>query len=142
MRLSDVLMEAHQTNQEIPVLLFQEPNLDVETAYSVQKAYVEQRLATDRIAGFKAGAGSEAVQKKFGLDAPAAGVLLASGMKAGSPVAKVSEFKRLIIETEIGQLVGKPVTGPPKGVSELQGYIRGVMPAIELPDLDSQIWRK
>ena len=135
MNLSDILIRAFQTNQEIPVLSAQYPDLDVEMAYSVQKTYVEQRLKKDQIAGYKVGATSEALQKKFGLDAPAAAVLLASGMKTGSPVIKISEFKRLVIETEIGFLVGKPITARLENVSELQECIRGVLPAIELPDL-------
>ena len=120
MNLSDILIRAFQTNQEIPVLSAQYPDLDVEMAYSVQKTYVEQRLKKDRIAGYKVGATSEALQKKFGLDAPAAAVLLASGMKTGSPVIKISEFKRLVIETEIGFLVGKPITARLENVSELE----------------------
>jgi 2-keto-4-pentenoate hydratase len=133
--MSDVLIRAYQTNQEIPVLSTQYPDLDVKTAYSVQKAYVEQRLKEDQIVGYKVGITSEALQKRFGFDAPAAGVLLASGMKSGSPVIEISEFKRLVIETEIGFLVGKPITGRLENVSEFQECIQGVLPAIELPDL-------
>ena len=135
MKLSNVLMKAYEANQGIPNPSIEEPNLDVATAYAVQKGYVEQRLAKDEIGGFKAGASSEAVQKRFGLDAPAFGVLYASGKKTGSPVIELSAFKRLIIETEIGFLVGKSVTEPPKDIRALQQCIQGVMPAIELPDL-------
>lgn len=135
MNLSDILIRAYQTKQEIPVLSAKYPDLDTETAYSVQKAYVEQRLKEDKIAGYKVGATSEALQKRFGLDAPVAGVLLASGMKTGSPVIEISEFKRLVIETELGFLVGKPITALLENVSALQECIRGVLPAIELPDL-------
>jgi len=135
MNLSDLLIKAYRTNQEIPVLSAKYPDLDFETAYSVQKSYVEQRLKEDEVAGYKAGATSEAAQKSFGFDGPAAAVLLASGMKRGSPVIEISQFHRLAMETEIGFLVGKAITGFFENVSELQEYIRGVLPAIELPDL-------
>ena len=132
--LADILMKAHKTDQKIPVLTTQKPNLDVKTAYRVQKAYVDQRLAQDQIAGFKAGFCTEAAQKKFGLNAPAAGVLFASGKKMGFPLIEKSAFKNLLVETEMGFLMGKSITQPLKDISELNEYIRGVMPVIELPD--------
>ena len=132
--LADILMKAHKADQKIPVLSAQKPNLDVQTAYRVQKAYVEKRLAKDQIAGFKAGFCTEVAQKQFGLRAPAAGVLFASGKKVGFPLIEKSAFKNLLIETEIGFLMGKSITQPLKDVSELYEYIQAVMPAIELPD--------
>ncbi|NIS63067.1 MAG: 4-oxalocrotonate decarboxylase [Proteobacteria bacterium] len=132
--LADILMKAHEANQKIPVLSTQKPNLDVQTAYRVQKAYVKQRLARDQIGGFKAGFCTEAAQKQYGLNAPAAGVLFASGKKMGSPIIEKAAFKNLLVETEIGFLVGKSITQPLKDISELYGNIQAVLPAIELPD--------
>ena len=132
--LADILMKAHKADQKIPVLSTQKPNLDVQTAYHVQKAYVDQRLSQDQIAGFKAGFSTGAAQKKYGLNAPAAGVLFASGKKMGLPLIEKSAFKNLIVETEIGFLMGKSITQPLKDISELYEYIQAVMPVIELPD--------
>ena len=133
--LADILIKAHKADQKIPVLSAQSPDLDVQTAYRVQKAYVNQRLAQDQIAGFKAGLTTEAAQKQFGLNAPVAGVLFASGKKKGFPLIEKSSFKNLIIETEIGFLMGKSITQPLKDISELSEYIQAVMPVIELPDV-------
>ena len=132
--LADILMKAHKADQKIPVLSTQKPNLDVQTAYRVQKVYVDQRLAQDQIAGFKAGFCTEAAQKKYGLTDPAAGVLFASGKKMGFPLIEKSAFKNLIVETEFGFLMGKSITQPLKDISELYEYIQAVMPVIELPD--------
>lgn len=132
--LADILMKAHKANQKIPVVSIHNPNLDVNSAYRVQKAYVEQRLSQDQIAGFKAGVCTKATQKNFGLNAPAAGVLFASGKNTGSPIIERSAFKTLLIETEIGFMVTKAITQPLKDVAELYEYIQTVMPVIELPD--------
>ena len=95
---------------------------------------MDQRLAQDQIAGFKAGFCSEAAQKSFGLNAPAAGVLFASGKKMGFPLIERSAFKNLLVETEIGFLMGKSIAQPLKDISELYGNIQAVMPVMELPD--------
>jgi 2-keto-4-pentenoate hydratase len=135
MELSEMLIKAYESNREMPLVSARVPELDVETAYAIQKAYVGQRLVKDRIVGFKAGATSEAVQKRFGLQAPAAAVLMASGMKKGSPVIEISQFKRLVIETEVGFSMARAVPRPINDVSQLREFVREVMPAIELPDL-------
>ena len=132
---ADLLIKAQKENELIPVLSDQYPELDVETAYRVQKAYVLRRLADDQIAGFKAGLTSEESQKKFGVTFPISGVLFASGRKLNSPIIDKSMFKMLMIETEIGFVVGKPITHPLKEVSELRSSIKAVMPVIELPDI-------
>jgi len=132
---ADMLIESHKTGGRIPVISKHHPGIDVKTAYRIQKAYVEKRLAKEKIAGFKAGLTSEAGQKKFGVDAPLAGVLFHSGKKTESQVIKQSAFNLLRIETEIGFVTGKPITRPVEDISHLRDYVRAVMPAIELPDL-------
>ncbi len=133
--LSDLLMKAQKEDLLIPLLSDQYPELDVETAYRVQKAYVLRRLADDQIAGFKAGLTSSEIQKKFGVTFPVSGVLFASGKKLNSPIIDKSMFNVPMIETEIGFLVGKPIKHPLKDVSELRSSIKAVMPVIELPDI-------
>ena len=48
--LADLLIKTQKENQLIPVLSDQYPELDVETAYLVQRAYVKRRLSDDQIA--------------------------------------------------------------------------------------------
>ena len=132
---ADILLKAHNEGQRIPVLSAQYPKMDVKTAYGVQKAYVEKRLVKEKILGFKAGLTSEAGQKKFGVDAPLAGVLFDSMKLAGDATVDKSMFNDLRIETEIGFVIGKSITQPLKDVTVLQDSIRAVMPVIELPDL-------
>ena len=134
-KLADILIGAQRENQLIPVLSDQYPELEIETAYRVQKAYVHRMLAEDKIAGFKAGLTSAEIQKKFGVTFPVSGVLFASGKKLNSPIIDKSMFNLPMIETEIGFLVRKPIKHPLKDDSELRSSIKAVMPVIELPDI-------
>ena len=133
--LADLLSAADATDQAIPVLSARAPDLDVAAAYRVQRAYVRRRLADDQIAGFKAGLTSQASQRRFGVTSPAAGVLLASGRRRTAAEIKASRFHLLMIETEIGFVVGERIAEPLEDVSALRERLRGVVPAIELPDL-------
>ena len=132
---ADVLIKAHEEGQKIPVLSLQHPEMDVKMAYDVQKAYVKKRLTSEKIAGFKAGLTSEGGQKKFGVDAPLAGVLFESGKLAGEVTVDKALFNQLMLEVEIGFVLGKAITQPLKDVAELQESVQAVMPVIELPDL-------
>jgi len=134
-QLTDILIKAHNENQKIPVLSIQYPGLDVKIAYMVQSAYVKQRLAGDSIAGFKAGLTAEASWKQFGVEGPVAGVLFASGKKNSNCVIDKTAFKTLMMETEIGFVIGKSISHPLKDTAELRDYTWEVVPVIELPEL-------
>ena len=133
--MAKTLLQAADQNKPIPLISLRSPNVDVDTAYAVQKAYVTRRLMVDRFAGFKAGLTSVAGQKRFGVDAPLAGVLFESGRLTGSPTIDARTFGKLMVETEIGFVIGKTISRPVKDVKTLQGYVHSVMPVIELPDL-------
>lgn len=133
--MADSLIKADAEKQQIPVLSQANPDLDVKTAYDVQKIYVRWRLTKDRVAGFKAGLTTEGGQKSFGVTSPLTGVLYDAGRLGGSPVVDGKAFRRLGIETEIGFVIGQPIHRPLRDVQELQQMVSAVMPAIELPDL-------
>jgi 2-keto-4-pentenoate hydratase len=133
--LAEILIKAHNENQKIPVLSIQYPELDVETAYMVQNAYVEQRLTKDSIAGFKGGLTTEVSWKRFGLNGPAAGVLFASGKRNSNSIIDKTTFKTLMMEIEIGFVIGKTISHPLKDTAELKDHTWEVVPVIELPEL-------
>lgn len=140
--LTEILTKADKQNQPIPIISDRYPEFDIETAYKVQKVYVQKRLLNDKIAGFKAGLTSEEIQRKFGVEFSVAGVLFESGKKTDKAVIKTSDFKALMIETEIGFIVGKPITHQIKDVPELRDHIKAIIPVIELPDLGYENLKK
>jgi 2-keto-4-pentenoate hydratase len=134
-QLADILINAHMEGGRIPVLSIQYPELNVKTAYMVQKAYVKQRLTKDSIAGFKAGLTAEVSWKRFGLNGPVAGVLFAAGKRKANSIIDKTAFKTLMMEIEIGFVIGKSISHPLKDTAELKDHTWEVVPVIELPEL-------
>ncbi len=134
-KLAEILLKAEAANKLIPILSTQTTNMDVNKAYRIQKAYVETRLKTDTLAGFKAGLTSKGAQQRFGVNSPAAGALFESGKLTGKSIIDSSKFHRLMLETEIGFVVGVVLTKPVSDIAALKKSIKAVMPVIELPDL-------
>ncbi len=132
--LAEPLLDAWRARQPFPLTSAAVPGLDLQTAYRVQKIYVQQRLLEDRIAGFKAGLTSEAAQDRFGVRTPVAGVLFASGQLLDTSVVENSEYAQLLMETEIGFVVARPIHSTIASVAELEGHIQSVLPVIELPE--------
>ena len=132
---SDALVAAHQAGKPIPVLSIEEPGLDSETAYEIQRLYVAERLKNDGIGGFKGGLTSKETMAKFGVDSAVTGVLFESGAHEGHSAIKAADFRMPMIETEIGYVMGERIDSPVRTFAELIPKIKGVVPAIELPDL-------
>ncbi len=132
---SDALIAAHRAGRPIPVLSVDDPGIDSKTAYEIQKLYVAERLKSDGIGGFKGGLTSKATMEKFGVDSAVTGVLFESGRHEGHSVIKAASFRMPMIETEIGYVVGERIDSPVRNFAELTPRIKGVVPAIELPDL-------
>jgi len=129
------LLQAEVASKPIPVLTLSCPQMDETMAYGVQKAYVKEKLYTTQIAGFKGGLTSRASQERFGLTTPVAGVLLGSGRLSSPAVVDSSRFHHLMIETEIGYVVGHRLTRPLADVAALKACVSEMLPVIELPDL-------
>jgi 2-keto-4-pentenoate hydratase len=131
--MANSLIKAAAEKQPTPLVSESEPDLDPKTAYEVQKVYVQWRLAEDWVAGFKAGLTTENAQKMFGVNFPLTGILYDSGKLEGSPVVDRTALRALLIETEIGFLIGQSINQQLRSVQELEQKVSGVMPAIELP---------
>lgn len=133
--LADAIVNAQTHRTPLPALTQSYPDLSPETAYAVQKAVVESRLTSDAVAGYKIGLSGAEQQRTSGLNESAAGILLESGRRTGEPTILLSEFRKLLIETEIALVIGEPISQPLKTAEALPKLCRAVMPAIELPNL-------
>ncbi|VEN72514.1 2-hydroxypenta-2,4-dienoate hydratase [Candidatus Desulfarcum epimagneticum] len=130
-----ILLRAEAEGRPVPLLSARYSDMDLAMAYGVQKAYVQKKLAAEKTAGFKAGLTSRGGQKRFGVDAPVAGVLFESGKLTGRASVDPKAFKRLMMETEIGFFVAAPLKKPVSDAGALRAFIREAAPVIELPDL-------
>jgi 2-keto-4-pentenoate hydratase len=133
--LAEQLWQSHLHQQPIPLVSSTVPDLSVEQAYMVQRDYINKRLADDKPAGFKAGLTSKAGQNQFKVNQALAGILFDSGNLSGAESIQLSQFKRLMLETEIGFEIGSAITTSLDNQAQLKQSIKAVFPVIELPDL-------
>jgi 2-keto-4-pentenoate hydratase len=130
--LAELLIGAEAAGAPIPHVTRVDPDLDLDAAYRVQKLYVERRLDSDSIAGFKAGFTGRFGRLLFGLGEPVVGVLFASGR--GERVIDLAAYRRLIVETEIVFVAGARIDEPVADIAALRRRVRGVAPGIEMPE--------
>lgn len=134
-RLGAMLFQAHQQGEKIPLITQMQPTLSVERAYLVQKYFVKMRLQSENIAGFKAGLTSAPGQKRFKVTQPVMGVLFEGGVHEANTPIVLSDFKRLMLETEIGYKINATISEPIADIDSLKPLVSEVFPVIEIPDL-------
>ncbi|MFP8879468.1 MAG: hypothetical protein AAEJ52_23160 [Myxococcota bacterium] len=108
--------------------------LDVDIAYEIQRELVAQRLSSDEVAGFKAGATSAPAQRMLGLEAPFTGVLFANGRRENGVSIAATDFRGLVLETELCFRIGSAIARRVPDVKALREHIDACRPAIELAD--------
>jgi 2-keto-4-pentenoate hydratase len=138
--LAEKVLSAVRAGTPFPVLTEEEPSLDLESAYAVQKIYADRRLEGKNPDAFKAGLTTEATQRRFGASGPVAGVLFPEGRKnflpdEPEPEISLKNFGKLMLETEVALILGEPITEPLRDEAELRKKVAFLAPAIELPDL-------
>lgn len=103
-----------------------------------QRMFVHHRLKANSnvpISGFKAGLTSVAGQKKFNVSGPISGVLFASGKIDNGGTVSLADYRKLMLETEIGFVLGQDIDTPVKNIQQLKNKVSGILPVIEMPDL-------
>lgn len=142
-RLAAALLRAERERAPIPPLTAELPGMTAGEAYRVQRMVVEERLAGgERIAGYKVGLTSRAMQEQLGVDRPDYGPILSSMLLDGEgalvPAAGLIQPR---VEAEIAFLLREPL--PRSGVTALD-VVRaaaGVAAAIEVIDSRIEGWK-
>lgn len=111
-----------------------DPDLDLETAYAVQRLLVRARVERGaRPIGAKLGLTSRAKQEQMNVSSPLYGRLTSDMLwPAGVPIGQ-GPFIRPRIEPEIGFLIGEPIPAPASALSVLAATT-AVFAAIEIID--------
>ncbi|HKQ33186.1 MAG TPA: hypothetical protein VJV40_08275, partial [Thermodesulfobacteriota bacterium] len=128
------MFEAEREKEPIPLLTESYPGLTLEQAYEIQSEYVILKLGGDKIAGYKAGLTSKGAQAKFGVSTPVSGVLFSSGKYAGHASIDGSKYRSPVIETELGYVVGKPISVKIMDAALLMEHIGAILPVVEIPE--------
>jgi 2-oxo-3-hexenedioate decarboxylase len=130
-----LLEEAERDARTIPQLSERFPELDLATAYEVQRLVHERRIhAGERMIGFKLGLTSRAKQLAMGVDQPLWG-RLTTGLV--HPENEPLDSETLIhprAEPELAFVLGEDVDGAAATVASVLAATRGVLPALEVLD--------
>ena len=110
-------------------------SFDSPTEAHYQKQFLQVNNAHQSIIGYKAGLTSKAGQSKFNVNEPIAGVLFEKGLSHHREVYLLNQHSRLMLETEIGFILSKPVHQE-VSLDDVHRYVKSVVPVIELPDLN------
>lgn len=134
------LDQAERLRQQIRMLSLDHPNMTVEDAYAIQKAWIALKVASGRaVRGHKVGLTSKAMQHAVGIAEPDFGVLLDDMFFANGGEIPVQRFIGLRVEAELAFILHKPLAGPECTIVDVFNATEFVTPAIEI--LDTRIFR-
>jgi 2-oxo-hept-3-ene-1,7-dioate hydratase len=127
--------EAERTRVQIGQLSLQYPDMTIEDAYAVQRAWVDIKLAEGRVRkGRKIGLTSRAMQQASQIEEPDYGDLLDDMFFRDGSDIPMSRFVVPRVEVELAFILGKPLRGPHCTIFDALDATEYVIPAIEIID--------
>ncbi|RKP57677.1 2-oxo-hept-4-ene-1,7-dioate hydratase [Pararobbsia silviterrae] len=133
--LADQLDAAERTRTQIGQFSLAYPDITIDDAYAIQRAWVERKVAAGRrIIGHKIGLTSRAMQRSSNIDEPDYGVLLDDMLYSDG--AAIS-FERLIVprvEVELAFILKARLYGPEVTLFDVLNATDYVVPALEIID--------
>jgi len=126
---------AERSRQQIRQFSLDYPNITIEDAYAIQRAWIEQKIKNGRkLVGHKIGLTSRAMQVSSNITEPDYGALLDDMLfDEGSDIP----FERFIVprvEVELAFILGKPLKGPNVSIFDVLEATEWVIPALEIID--------
>ncbi|HZX15510.1 MAG TPA: 2-oxo-hepta-3-ene-1,7-dioic acid hydratase [Pseudomonas sp.] len=141
---------AERSREQVRQFSLDYPNITIEDAYAIQRAWVDLKLKAGRkLVGHKIGLTSRAMQVSSNITEPDYGALLDDMLfEEGSDIP----FERFIVprvEVELAFILGKPLRGPNCSIFDVLEATEWVVPALEIIDAriqqvdpDSKVTRK
>jgi 2-oxo-hept-3-ene-1,7-dioate hydratase len=134
------LDRAEKTRTQIRQLSLEYPDITIEDAYAIQKAWIEIKLAAGCIVkGHKIGLTSKAMQSALNIDEPDSGVLLDDMFFADGGLVPSDRFIATRVEAELAFIMDKRLEGPNCTMFDVLKTTDFVVPALEI--LDTRIER-
>lgn len=129
------LHQAEQRRQQIRQISLDYPDITIEDAYAIQRAWVNIKLAAGRILrGHKIGLTSKAMQASSQISEPDYGALLDDMFFADGSDIPTDHFIVPRIEVELAFILAKPLQGPDCTLFDVYNATDYVIPALELID--------
>jgi 2-oxo-3-hexenedioate decarboxylase len=134
-RAASTLIDAEDRRQDIGRITAAWPELDLPSAYAVQDATLQRRLARgERLTGVKLGLTSVAKQERMGVSSPLTAWLTdAMTLLEGQPVV-VSDLIHPRVEPEIVFVLGEAIRGPGVTVESALASVATVHAGLEVID--------
>lgn len=140
--LADELAEAARTGTRISPASRRHPAMTVADAYEVQRLWRARREAAGgRVAGFKIGLTSVAMQRAFGLDEPDYGVIFEDQILDAGSTVQAAAWNNARVEVELSFILASPLV-PGQGsdaegaftAADILAATKCVVPSLEILD--------
>ena len=134
------LDRAEATRTPTRQLSLDHPEMTIEDAYAVQRAWTEMKLADGRrLVGRKIGLTSRAMQQSIGIDEPDYGALYDDMVFADGGEVPVERFIAPRVEVELAFVLGETLRGPGCTAFDVLRATELVTPALEILDARIQM---
>jgi 2-keto-4-pentenoate hydratase len=139
---ADRLLGAYESKVPVAPLTDEFDDVSVEDAYAIQLAQVETWLDRGRrVAGFKVGLTSRAMQRQLQVDSPDFGHLFDDMVLDGSAPIALDQFIAPRIEPEISFVLGHDLAGPGLVMPDLLKAVDYAIASVEIIDSRIADWR-
>jgi 2-oxo-hept-3-ene-1,7-dioate hydratase len=134
------LDHAEKTRKQIRQISLDHPDITIDDAYAIQKAWVEMKVKQGRVVkGHKIGLTSKAMQSALNIDEPDSGVLLDDMFFADGGLVPSDRFIATRIEAELAFVMKHRLSGPDCTMFDVLNATDYVVPALEI--LDTRVER-
>src|SRR5437764_9355778 len=134
------LDRAEKTRKQIRQISLEHPDITIEEAYAVQKAWIEIKVAAGRsVKGHKIGLTSKAMQSALNIDEPDSGILLDDMFFADGGLVPSDRFIATRVEAELAFVMKQRLSGPNCTLFDVLNATDFVVPALEI--LDTRVER-
>jgi 2-oxo-hept-3-ene-1,7-dioate hydratase len=130
---ASALFQAEKNRQQIAAITQAHPDMDMDDAYAVQSAWVQQKIAAgDQVIGYKIGLTSRVMQRAMKINTPDFGVLLESMAFNNNSDICADDFTDPRIEVELAFVLKKRLFGDKLTIEDVLDATDYVVPALEL----------
>jgi 2-oxo-hept-3-ene-1,7-dioate hydratase len=130
---ANALYEAEQQRVQIPALTLEYPDMTMDEAYAIQRAWVDRKIEEGRsIRGYKVGLTSRAMQMAVNINEPDYGILLDDMFFADGAEIEAAAFTDARIEVELAFILKDRLEGENVTMFDVLNATDYVVPALEL----------
>lgn len=128
-----LLHQAGKNRKQIEATTARYPQMTVEDAYAIQKAWIDIRKAEGRtIAGYKIGLTSRTMQRSMHINEPDYGILLDDMVFEEGAELKAADFPDPRIEVELAFVLHTTLKGSGLSIFDVLNATDYIIPAVEL----------